>query len=60
MEYNIEEQDIQNEIERLQKVNHRNKIIIIALLFVLAFVIIMTIHIRFFGWKIINIKLKYY
>ena len=45
----MEEQEIKMEIERLQKVNSRNKIIIIALLGVLAFVILMTIYIRFFG-----------
>lgn len=45
----LEEQDIEIEISRLQKANSRNRIIIMALLGVLAFVIIMTIYIRFFG-----------
>ncbi len=47
--YNLEEQDIETEIERLKKVNSRNKVIIMALLAVLAFVVIITIYIRFFG-----------
>ena len=47
----MEEQEkaIEQEILKLQKSNSRNKIIIIALMVILAFVIIMTIYIRFFG-----------
>lgn len=45
----MDEQEIAKEILKLQKTNNRNKIVILALMIILAFVIVITIYIRFFG-----------